>query len=72
MRLRGLTQPIYLVKYIPEWFPGAEFKRRAREGSEIAKTVLNVPYMQAKKKYVRNATLISVTPVLIEVISWKA
>jgi hypothetical protein len=31
------------VKYIPEWFPGAEFKRFAREGQAIGRRVRDDP-----------------------------
>ena len=42
------------MKYLPEWFPGADFKKRAREGFVIAREVLNKPYSEAKIRYVRN------------------
>lgn len=40
------------VKYVPDWFPGAEFKRRAKEGYGIARDMLNKPYDLAKQRYV--------------------
>ena len=43
-----------VVKYLPEWFPGADFKKRAREGFVIAREVLNKPYSEAKMRYVRD------------------
>lgn len=40
------------VKYVPDWFPGAEFKKRAKEGYGIARDMLNKPYDLAKQRYV--------------------
>ncbi|PBK75449.1 cytochrome P450 [Armillaria solidipes] len=39
------------LKYVPEWFPGAGFKRVAREGWELAQDLQNKPYAWAKKEF---------------------
>lgn len=43
---------IFAVKYVPEWFPGAEFQRKAREWREAARVMIEAPYEDAKRKYV--------------------
>jgi hypothetical protein len=32
------------VKHVPEWFPGAGFKKKAREEGGVAKVALEVPF----------------------------
>ncbi|KAK0480275.1 cytochrome P450 [Armillaria novae-zelandiae] len=39
------------LKYVPEWFPGAGFKRVAREGWELAQDLQNKPYAWAKREF---------------------
>ena len=40
------------LKYIPTWFPGAGFRRKAREWSEEVRQMVEQPYAVAKKKFV--------------------
>jgi len=40
------------VKYVPEWFPGASFQKKAREWRVPVRNMLNQPYEAAKEKYV--------------------
>lgn len=42
----------YAVKYVPEWFPGAGFKRQAREWRGIADAMLNDPFHVTKEAIV--------------------
>lgn len=52
---KDVTSPLIRrpsVKYVPDWFPGAEFKKRAKEGYGIARDMLNKPYDLAKQRYV--------------------
>jgi cytochrome P450 len=37
------------LKHVPEWFPGAEFKRKARVWKEKAMTMIEVPFRDTKK-----------------------
>ncbi|KAK0205290.1 cytochrome P450 [Desarmillaria ectypa] len=39
------------MKYIPEWFPGAQFKRKAREWRKLSEAMINAPYDMAKGKF---------------------
>ncbi|KIM91460.1 hypothetical protein PILCRDRAFT_763020, partial [Piloderma croceum F 1598] len=38
------------VQYIPEWFPGAGFKRKARDWHKLCQATLNDPYEMTKRK----------------------
>jgi hypothetical protein len=39
------------LKFAPEWFPGADFKRVAREGWELGQDLQNKPFAWAKKQF---------------------
>jgi hypothetical protein len=39
-----------ILKSVPEWFPGATFKRVAREGYELAQELQEKPFAWAKKQ----------------------
>jgi hypothetical protein len=41
------------VKYVPEWMPGAGFKRKAKEWRTLSQAMINVPYNMVKEKFVR-------------------
>ena len=38
-----------LVKYVPEWMPGAGFKRKAREWRAVAERFYTIPFDSVKK-----------------------
>ena len=40
------------LKYIPAWFPGAGFRRKARKWSAEVRQMVERPYAVAKKKFV--------------------
>ncbi len=40
------------VKYVPEWFPGAGFKKVAREANVLSRRVWQEPHEEAKRKFV--------------------
>ncbi|KAK0213184.1 cytochrome P450 [Desarmillaria ectypa] len=46
-----LVDFIPLLKYVPEWFPGAHFQHVAREGRELAEDLQNKPYAWARKYF---------------------
>ncbi|TFK73144.1 cytochrome P450 [Pluteus cervinus] len=48
-----LVDTIPALKYIPAWFPGAQFKRDARVWAEFAEKLLEVPFQAAKERYVQ-------------------
>ncbi|KAJ7888842.1 cytochrome P450 [Mycena leptocephala] len=45
---RFLVDLIPLLKYVPEWFPGAGFKRQASIWRSLARSMVDTPFAQAK------------------------
>ncbi|KAJ7607903.1 cytochrome P450 [Roridomyces roridus] len=45
-----LVDLIPLLRYIPEWFPGAGFKRKAREWKTLAQKMQEVPFEETKRR----------------------
>ena len=41
------------MKYIPSWFPGALFKRQAKEWRKLSEAMLQKPFEMVKQKMVR-------------------
>ncbi|TFK33964.1 cytochrome P450 [Crucibulum laeve] len=48
-----LVNTIPILKYVPEWMPGAGFKRQAKEWRKHARKMLDAPY-EAAKRNLRN------------------
>ncbi|KAJ7454671.1 cytochrome P450 [Mycena latifolia] len=46
---RFLVDIIPALKYIPSWFPGAGFKRKAAEWNKLVKHMVDRPFMDAKR-----------------------
>ncbi|KAJ3764225.1 cytochrome P450 [Lentinula raphanica] len=44
-----LVESIPVLKYIPEWFPGASFKRKAKEWARYSTIMRELPYTAAKE-----------------------
>ncbi|PPQ76418.1 hypothetical protein CVT26_013075 [Gymnopilus dilepis] len=44
-----------MLKYMPTWMPGAGFQRTARQFRKLLRTVLEVPYAAARRKFLRVA-----------------
>ncbi|KAK7451737.1 hypothetical protein VKT23_012417 [Stygiomarasmius scandens] len=49
-----LVDAIPWLKYVPEWMPGAEFKRKAKEWRKLARKMIEMPFETAKKNYLAN------------------
>src|ERR1700683_5646091 len=47
---RAKSSPV--VKYVPEWFPGAGFKRLAKKWRASTRGVVELPWAALKEKYV--------------------
>ncbi|KAJ7719640.1 cytochrome P450 [Mycena metata] len=43
---RFLVDSIPILKYVPEWFPGADFKRVAREGRLLSQALREIPFAE--------------------------
>ena len=46
------VQMFFLVKHVPEWMPGAGFKKKAKEWRKLSQAMINVPYEMVKEKFV--------------------
>lgn len=44
-----------ILKYVPDWFPGAGFKRQAKIWSKLREYMRDAPFAAAKRKFVREA-----------------
>ena len=49
-----LVDALPFLKYIPEWFPGAGFHKKAKAWKKLARAMVEVPFSAAKKNIVRN------------------
>ncbi|KAJ2922489.1 hypothetical protein H1R20_g14607, partial [Candolleomyces eurysporus] len=55
-----LVDAIPILKYVPAWFPGASFKRKAREWYKLTRMMLEVPYADAKRRIESGNSTVSV------------
>ncbi|KAJ7114001.1 cytochrome P450 [Mycena epipterygia] len=46
---RFLVDVIPALKYVPDWFPGAGFKRTANEWHKLARAMMDAPFAEAKR-----------------------
>jgi hypothetical protein len=49
-----LVDVIPLLKYVPEWFPGAGFQKKAKAWKKFALTMVEAPFAAAKRNIVRH------------------
>lgn len=52
-RYSGTSLTLLLVKHVPIWFPGASFKRKAREWRKLSRMLIELPFQEVKRKMVR-------------------
>ncbi|KAF8625112.1 hypothetical protein AX15_005542 [Amanita polypyramis BW_CC] len=45
-----LVDSLPILKYVPEWIPGAEFKRKAKEWRKAGQTMIEMPFAAAKDR----------------------
>lgn len=50
-----LVNSIPVLKYVPEWMPFADFKRKAKEGRRLSKAVVDHPFSATKRNIVRGS-----------------
>jgi hypothetical protein len=68
--LEALVPGAYLVdimpslKYIPKWFPGASFLRKAEEWRKYSEFIRNMPFERATKNLVSHLTFCVNKPVV--------
>ncbi|RXW15360.1 hypothetical protein EST38_g10496 [Candolleomyces aberdarensis] len=58
-----------LLKYVPAWFPGASFKRKAYEWRKVARDMLELPYTAAKKRLESEKATVSVVSTCLQKIA---
>ncbi|KAJ7128403.1 cytochrome P450 [Mycena epipterygia] len=54
---RFLVDSIPILKYVPSWLPGAEFKRKARRWRVLARAIADTPFAEAKQNMVNFISL---------------
>ena len=59
-----------VVKYVPEWVPGAGFQRQAREWKALMDQVNDVPYHFVKNQMVSHSELWSLFSTYFVLGSW--
>ncbi|KAJ7146871.1 cytochrome P450 [Mycena epipterygia] len=47
---RFLVDWIPILKYVPDWFPGAGFKRKAKEWRQMTRALQDVPFVEVKRQ----------------------
>ncbi|KAI0002554.1 cytochrome P450 [Russula compacta] len=45
------------LKYVPEWMPGAGFKKKAKEWRKLSQAMINVPYDMVKEKFMNGTAV---------------
>lgn len=48
---------IPVLKYVPTWFPGADFKRKAKEWKKSTRDLWDLPFAETKRDMVRDNPL---------------
>ncbi|KAF9064461.1 cytochrome P450 [Rhodocollybia butyracea] len=61
-----LVDQIPLLKYVPEWFPGADFKRKAREWSLLRTKMTEDPFRVTKERTAAGTATPSLVSVALE------
>lgn len=61
----------FVVKYLPEWFPGAAFQKLAKRGRSFSQAMLNDPHDATKSEVVRFRFILHHRPLLMTLHSLK-
>ncbi|KAF9016760.1 cytochrome P450 [Hymenopellis radicata] len=61
-----LVDALPILKYVPEWFPGAGFKRKAKVWRGYAMTMRNMPWAAAKQRIAEGTAVPSYTSYCME------
>ncbi|KAJ7836430.1 cytochrome P450, partial [Mycena leptocephala] len=56
-----LVDTIHALKYVPDWVPGAEFKRRAKQWKKVTRDLLNIPFSETKRHISEGTAAMSFT-----------
>ena len=55
-----LVDSIPVLKYVPEWMPGAGFKKKAKEWKVVIRKMLEIPFAAAKSRVVSLADVLGI------------
>jgi hypothetical protein len=66
-----VSSTISLVKYVPEWMPGASFKRKAREWRGVAERFYTIPFDFVKQSMKEGTAKASFTSLALRDITEK-
>ncbi|KAJ7146878.1 cytochrome P450 [Mycena epipterygia] len=66
---RFLVDSIPLLKYVPDWFPGAGFKRLAKEWKKVGRALEDVPFAEAKRQFAAGTAGHSFTAESLQILS---
>ncbi|RXW15357.1 hypothetical protein EST38_g10495 [Candolleomyces aberdarensis] len=61
-----LVDSFPFLKYIPAWFPGASFKRKAHEWRKVSQGMLKLPFAEAKRKFESGTNTVSVVSTCLQ------
>ncbi|KAF7345607.1 Cytochrome P450 [Mycena venus] len=56
-----LVDLIPALKYVPSWFPGADFKRKARQWRDVTHELVEVPFAETKRNMAAGTAPLSFT-----------
>ncbi|KAJ7483464.1 cytochrome P450 [Mycena latifolia] len=62
---RFLVDALPVLKYVPDWFPGAGFKRTARKWRRLARAMIESPFAEAKRRMAAGNAPASFTSVFL-------
>ncbi|KAF7373020.1 Cytochrome P450 [Mycena sanguinolenta] len=63
-----LVDSIPALKYVPNWFPGADFKRKAKEWKKIGQDLLQLPFIETKQNIAMGAARTSFTSMNLDLL----
>ncbi|KAJ7146914.1 cytochrome P450 [Mycena epipterygia] len=66
---RFLVDSIPMLKHVPDWLPGAGFKRLAKEGKNLGQALKEIPFAEVKRQIVSGTAPHSFTAKSLETLS---
>ncbi|KZT30011.1 cytochrome P450 [Neolentinus lepideus HHB14362 ss-1] len=61
-----LVDLIPVLKYVPKWFPGAEFQRQAREWRKLCLSLIDIPFTDVKQSLANGTATPSLVGYMLE------
>ncbi|KAJ7146858.1 cytochrome P450 [Mycena epipterygia] len=66
---RFLVDSIPVLKHVPDWFPGAGFKRKAKKWRKLARALQDVPFAEVKRQIALDTAPHSFTAESLQILS---